>query len=181
MPDYFVKHYMKFTFRGFKRGDVCFAANVLGARGALLLALVHFFEHARWGSPVETGAAEQSLTAEDQLFILTQATLDLTATRGPTAPEMRICYELAEPLCHSLNRPLLLCVTLMGQWRYSLDTDKLTATMRIAERVCALAEEQNNPALIVGAYHISAATLENPDAHLPCRSLSTIRTSQRVR
>ena len=86
-----------------QRGDVYFAANVLGARGALLLVLVHFFEHARWGSPVETGVAEQSLTAEDQLFILTQATLYLTATRGPAAPEMRICYELAEPLCHSLN------------------------------------------------------------------------------
>jgi hypothetical protein len=131
-----------------QRGDVHFAANVLGARGALLLVLVHFFEHARWGSPVETGAEEQSLTAEDQLFILTQATLYLTATRGPASPEMRICYQLAEPLCHSLNRPLLLYVTLMGQWRYSLNTEKLTATMRIAERVCSLAEEQNNPALI---------------------------------
>ena len=31
--------------------------------------------------------------------------------------------------------------------------------MRIAERVCSLAEQQNNPALIIGAYHISAATL----------------------
>ena len=144
-----------------QRGDVYFAANVLGARGALLLVLVHFFEHARWGSPVETGVAEQSLTAEDQLFILTQATLYLTATRGPAAPEMRICYELAEPLCHSLNRPLLLYVTLGGHWRFSLHTEKLTATMRIAERVCALAEEQNNPALKVGAYHISAATLYN--------------------
>jgi hypothetical protein len=121
--------------------------------------LVHFFEHGRWGSPVETSFGEQSLTAEDQLFILTQATLYLTATRGPASPEMRICYELAEPLCHSLNRPLLLYVTLMGQWRYSLNTEKLTATMRIAERVCSLAEEQNNPALIVGACHISAATL----------------------
>ena len=144
-----------------QRGDVYFAANVLGARGALLLVLVHFFEHARWGSPVETGVAEQSLTAEDQLFILTQATLYLTATRGPAAPEMRICYELAEPLCHSLNRPLLLYVTLAGHWRFSLHTEKLTATMRIAERVCTLAEEQNNPALKVGAYHISAATLYN--------------------
>jgi hypothetical protein len=98
---------------------MCFAANVLGARGALLLVLVHFFEHGRWGSPVETGVAEHSLTAEDQLFILTQATLYLTATRGPASPEMRICYQLAEPLCHSLNRPLLLYVSLMGQWRAS--------------------------------------------------------------
>jgi Protein kinase domain/NACHT domain len=142
-----------------QRGNASFAANVLGTRGALLLVLVHFFKHGRWGSPVETGVDEQSLTAEDQLFILTQATLYLTATRGPASPEMRICYELAEPLCHSLNRPLLLYVTLMGQWRYSLNTEKLTLTMRIAERVCSLAEEQNNPALIIGACHISAATL----------------------
>jgi hypothetical protein len=144
-----------------QRGDSCFAANFLGARGALLSVLVHFFEHARWGSPVETGAAEQNLTTEDQLFILTQAAKYLAVTLGPAAPEMRICCELAEPLCHSLNRPLLLYVTLSGHWRFSLHTEKLTATMRIAERVCTLAEEQNNPALKVGAYHISAATLYN--------------------
>ena len=141
-----------------QRGDVYFAANVLGARGALLLVLVHFFKHGRWGSPVESGVGQQSLTAEDQLFILTQATLYLTATRGPASPEMRICYELAEPLCLSLDRPLLLYVALMGQWRFSLNTEKLTVTMRIAERVCTLAEEQNNPALKIGAYHILATT-----------------------
>jgi hypothetical protein len=135
-----------------QRGDVYFAANVLGARRALLLVLVHFFEHARWGSPVETGVAEQSLTAEDQLFILTQAMLYLTATRAPAAPEIRICYEFAEPLCHSLNRPLLLYVALVIHFRFSFHTEKLTAAMRIAERVCALAEDQNNPALKIGAY-----------------------------
>ena len=80
-----------------QRGDVYFAANVLGARGALLLVLVHFFKHGRWGSPVESGVGQQSLTAEDQLFILTQATLYLTATRGPASPEMRICCELLSP------------------------------------------------------------------------------------
>ena len=141
-----------------QRGDVYFAANVLGARGALLLVLVHFFEHARWGSPVQTGVAEQSLTAEDQLFILTQAMLYLTATRAPAAPEIRICYELAEPLCHSLNRPLQLYVALVIHFRFSCRAEKLTAAMRIAERVCALAEEQNNPALKIGAYHILAST-----------------------
>jgi hypothetical protein len=49
-----------------QRGNAYFAANVLGARGALLSVLVHFFEHGRWGSPVETAVEEQSLTAEDQ-------------------------------------------------------------------------------------------------------------------
>jgi predicted ATPase len=142
-----------------QRGDAYFAANILGARGALLLVLVHFFKDGRWGSLAETEDERQRLTAEDQLFILTQATLYLTATRGPASPEMRICYELAEPLCHSLNRPPLLYVTLMGQWRYSLNTENLTATMRIAERVSSLAQEKNDSALMIGACHISAATL----------------------
>ena len=135
-----------------QRGNAYFAANVLGARGALLSVLVHFFEHGRWGSPVETGVEGQSLTAEDQLFILMQAGLYLTATRGLAAPEARICYERAESLCHSLNRPLLLYAALMGQWRYSLVTDKLTATMQIAKRVYSLAQEQNDSALMIGAY-----------------------------
>ena len=117
-----------------QRGNASFAANVLGARGALLSVLVHFFEHGRWGSPVETGVEGQSLTAEDQLFILMQAGLYLTATRGMGAPEARICYERAESLCHSLNRPCSCMSALIGQWRYSLITDKLTATMQIAER-----------------------------------------------
>jgi len=53
-----------------QRGKACFAANVLGARGALLSVLVHFFEDGRWGSPVEMAIEGQNLTAEDQLFIL---------------------------------------------------------------------------------------------------------------
>jgi len=36
-----------------QRGDAFFAANVFGARAALLTVLVHFFEHERWGSPVD--------------------------------------------------------------------------------------------------------------------------------
>jgi tetratricopeptide (TPR) repeat protein len=142
-----------------QRGDSSFAANVLGARGALSLVLAHFFEHGRWGSPVETGVEGESLTAEDQLFILMQAGSYLTATRGLEAPDARICYERAEPLCRLLNRPLLLCVALTGQWRYSLHTDKLTATMQIAERVYSLAQEHNDAALMIEAYRALAVTL----------------------
>src|SRR5271170_2990903 len=81
-----------------QRGNASFAANVLGARGPLLSVLVHFFEHGRWGSPVETAVEEQSLTAEDQLFILMQAGLYLTATRGLGAPEARICLRARRAL-----------------------------------------------------------------------------------
>jgi serine/threonine protein kinase len=142
-----------------QRGNAYFAANVLGARGPLLSVLVHFFEHGRWGSLVETTVEEQRLTAEDQLFILMQAGLYLTATRGLGAPEARICYERAEPLCHSLGRPRLLCLALRGQWRYSVSADKLSAALQIAERVYLLAQEQNDAALMIGADHGLACTL----------------------
>jgi hypothetical protein len=91
-----------------QRGDSCFAANFLGARGALLLVLAHFFEKERWGSPAETGVEGQDLTDEDQLFILMQAAAYLTA-RELASPEARICYDRAEPLCHSLHlsRPFM--------------------------------------------------------------------------
>src|SRR5260370_33597857 len=125
-----------------QRGNAYFVANVLGARGPLLSVLVHFFEHGRWGSLVEMGVDGQSLTAEDQLFILMQAAAYLTATQGSGAPDARICYERAESLCQSLGRPLLLHA-LMGQWRYTLVTDKLSAAMQVAERVYALAQEQD--------------------------------------
>ena len=118
-----------------QRGNAFFAAKVLGARGALLSALAHFFEQGRWGSPAQVSVKAQSLADEDQLFVLMQAGLYLTLTRGLGAPEARICYEHAEPLCHSLNRSLLLYSALIGQWVNSLVTEKISASMQIAKRV----------------------------------------------
>jgi predicted ATPase len=48
---------------------------------------------------------------------------------------------------------------LIGQWRYSLLTATLTATMQIAERAYSLAQEQNDPSLLLGAHRILAVTL----------------------
>ena len=48
---------------------------------------------------------------------------------------------------------------LVGQWRYSLMTDKLTTTMQVAKRVYSLAQEQNDSALMMGACRALAATL----------------------
>jgi serine/threonine protein kinase len=142
-----------------QRGNTYFAAKLLGARGALLSALVHFFEDGRWGSFAETNVEGQSLTAEDKLFILMQAAPYLTAMRGMAAPEGRICYEHAESLCHSLGRPFLLYAALVGQWRYIQMTDKLSAAMKIAERVHALAQGLNEPSLMIGACNSLACTL----------------------
>jgi adenylate cyclase len=125
----------------------------------LLSVLAHFFEHGRWDSPVETGVEGQRLTAENQLFILMQTALCLTATRGMGASEVQNCYERAESLCHSLNRPLLLYSALMGQWRYSLFVESLTVALQVAKRVHSLAQqEHNDSALMMGAYQALSDT-----------------------
>ena len=141
-----------------QRGNLSFAARILGVRGALLSVLLHFFEDG-WKSSMGTGVEGQTLTAEDQLYIFMQAGLLLTITQGLGAPEAQVCYERAEPLCYSLNRPFLLHLALTGQWRYSFMTEKLTATMQVAQRVYALASEQNDSALMIGAYRALAFTL----------------------
>jgi predicted ATPase len=141
-----------------QRGDAHFADKVLGATGPLLSVLVHFFEQGRWGSLVETDIEGQSLVPEDQLFLLAQSGLYLSATRGLGSLEARICHERLASLCHSLGRPLLLYSALMGQWRYSIMTDKLAATMQIAKRISSLAQEQNDAALTIGAHRALAIT-----------------------
>ena len=108
---------------------------------------------------MKMGVEAQRLTAEDQLFILMQAGLYLSSTRGFSAPELRNCYERAEPLCHSLNRPVLLYSALMGQWRYSYIADKLSAALGVAQRVHSLAMEQNNSAVMMGACQALVSTL----------------------
>jgi tetratricopeptide (TPR) repeat protein len=87
-----------------------------------------------------------------------QAGLYLMATRGMGAPEVRICYQRAEPLCHSLNEPRLLFIALNGQFRYSTHREKLTAAMQIAERLYSLAQEQNDARLMLRAYANCATT-----------------------
>ena len=46
-----------------------------------------------------------------------------------------------------------------SQWRYSLWTDKLTATLQIAKRTYSLAQEQDDPVLMMGANRSLAAAL----------------------
>jgi serine/threonine protein kinase len=142
-----------------QRGNAYFAGKVLGATGPLLSVLVHFFERGHWGSLVDTTVEGQSLSAEDQLLILMQAGLYLTATRGLAAPEARICHERAEPLCESLNERRLLCIVLRGQFRYALNAEKLSRALHIVERFYSLAQEQNDAVLMLGAYSALSVTL----------------------
>jgi hypothetical protein len=137
---------MTFTSR-IQRGDASFAVNVLGAREAVLSAIIHFFADGRWEGPVESGIGDHRLSPEDQLFILMQAALYLAATRSANSSEALICNARAESLCRSLNRPLMLYVALIGQWRHYLVSLKLREAMQIATRMSSLAQQHHDSAL----------------------------------
>jgi predicted ATPase len=142
-----------------QRGNASFAANVLGVRATLLWVLSRFFKDGRWGSFAETILEGRSLGAEDQLFVLMQAGQYLTNTRGSSSPEARICYERLESLCNALDRPMSLYIALKGYWRYSLVTNKVSATMQVAQRIRSLAQERNDSALKLGGYIALAVPL----------------------
>src|SRR6201984_2318885 len=142
-----------------QRGNVSIAANILGVRGALLSVLIHFFENLRWDSPVETGLEEQSLTAEDKFFILSQAALYLGLARGESSPEARVCNERLMLLCDSLDNPVHVYSALRGMWGYLLNAGELTSAMQLAKRACSVAQEQNAPTLLGSGYHALACTV----------------------
>ena len=48
---------------------------------------------------------------------------------------------------------------LVGQWRYSTSSGKLSAALQIAKRVYTLAQERNDSELMLGAYRSLAVTL----------------------
>jgi serine/threonine protein kinase len=134
-----------------QRGSESYTATVVGAKGALLSTLAHFFEDGRWGVFLESDIEGQSLSAEDQVFVLMQSALYL-ASISDSSPEAQACYERAESLCLSLNRPQLLNAALMGQWQHSLVTNTLPVTIKIADRISTLAQEHGDPVLMIGAY-----------------------------
>jgi tetratricopeptide (TPR) repeat protein len=117
-----------------------------------------FFDRGRWGAFATSSLEGQALTAEDQLFVLLESAL-IYRSRAARRPEVRACYERAERLSRSLNRPLLRGLALIGKWRYSLVTDELNATLEIAKQLQAVAQEQNDASLSMKAYMALAATL----------------------
>ena len=125
----------------------------------MLATLARFFDRGRWGAFATTNVEGQGLTAEDQLFVLLESALNLSVTRGTQASEVRACYDRAERLSRSLNRPLLRGLALIGKWRYSLVTDELSATLGIAKQLQAVAQEQNDASLSMKACMALAATL----------------------
>lgn len=142
------------------RGEQSYAARKLGAHGALLSILASFVQQGEWSRPVAPNPPEiQGLEPSDQLIVLSQAGLYLTATKGFAADAVMDCYGKVQELCKELGKTSLLYSVLISQWRYSLVANNLTTTLELAKDLYALAKSQDDSALLLGAYRSLTTTV----------------------
>jgi len=141
------------------RGEEAYAVRRLGATGALISALAHFCHEGDWARPVDPAPSEvQGLEPADQLEVLTQAGLYLTARKGYASGEQRICYDRVGQLAFELGQPVHLYHSLVAQYLESLTTREMRAALQLADEILALARRLESPSLLVGACRARSLT-----------------------
>jgi transcriptional regulator with AAA-type ATPase domain len=93
------------------RGETRYASSKLAAFGPILSALSHFFEHDDWTLPVHT------LSRSARMYVLNEAALHLSITKGFPAPEAKLAYELAKREAEKAESIPDLFLALRGLWR----------------------------------------------------------------
>jgi tetratricopeptide (TPR) repeat protein len=93
------------------RGDARYASSKLAAFGPVLSALSNFFERGDWTRPVHT------LSKSARMYVLNQAAVHLSITKGFPAPEAKLAYELARREAEEAGSIPDLFLALRGLWR----------------------------------------------------------------
>ncbi|MCZ6874848.1 MAG: AAA family ATPase, partial [bacterium] len=83
----------------------------------------------------------------------------LIATKGFGAPEVEQTYTRARGLCEQVGEPPQQFQVMMGLWNCYLLRGTLPQAQDLAEELLHLAEEINNPALLLAAYRALGTTL----------------------
>jgi DNA-binding winged helix-turn-helix (wHTH) protein/tetratricopeptide (TPR) repeat protein len=82
----------------------------------------------------------------------------LIATRGFGAPEVLEAYVRAEQLCQELGGRAETFPALWGQWMYRWGRSEVVEAWQLCERLLAMAESSDDPALKLQAHHAAWAT-----------------------
>jgi tetratricopeptide (TPR) repeat protein len=83
----------------------------------------------------------------------------LIATKGYAAPEMEQTYTRARQLCQHLEDPRQLFPVLRGLWNYYLVRAELQTAHTLGEQLLALAQQAQDPAMLVAAHRALGTTL----------------------
>jgi predicted ATPase len=83
----------------------------------------------------------------------------LLATKGYAAPEVGQTYTYARQLCQLLNDSRQLFPVLQGLWRYYVVRAELQTAHTLGEQLLALAQQVQDPAMLMAAHQILGMTL----------------------
>jgi predicted ATPase len=119
---------------------------------ALLETMPETLEHQR-----------QELTLQIALYA------PLAATRGYGAPEVGQAYARARTLCEQVGEPDQLFQVLYGLWGHNLVIAQLESARELAEQCLGLAQQLQEPALLMEAYRILDETTFHRGEFVPAR------------
>jgi tetratricopeptide (TPR) repeat protein len=134
------------------RGDVRYASSKLAAFGPLLGALAHFFERADWRCPVHC------LSKSDRMYVLNQAALCLSVTKGYPATEAKQAYKLACQEAEEIDSIPDHFLALRGLWRCSQVAADYKAAWLSASKLAEWCDTTRNPIHVAEANFALGAT-----------------------
>jgi predicted ATPase len=130
-----------------------------GQRAVQRSAHVEAISHLRTGLALLQTLPETSERTQREVGMLIVLGASLIATKGFAAPEVGQTYTRARHLCQDLEAPYQLFPVLRGLWHhYNVRAEYQTAHA-LGERLLTLAEQVQDPALLVEAHRALGATL----------------------
>ena len=93
----------------------------------------------------------------------------LMAIKGYSAPEIEPVYARARELCRQAGQPFQLFAATWGLWLYYQQGGQLKQARELTEEVLAVAEQQDDPALLLQAHHAAWATFHRLGELPACR------------
>jgi predicted ATPase/class 3 adenylate cyclase len=130
-----------------------------GQRASERSAHVEALAHLRQGLALLEMLPETPQRLQRKVDILIALGASVRATKGQAAPEVGEAYTYARQLCQSLDDPRQLFPVLHGLWNYYNGRAEYQTTHALGEQLFSLAQQVQDPIMLVTAHTALGATL----------------------
>jgi class 3 adenylate cyclase/predicted ATPase len=130
-----------------------------GQRAIQRSANLEAVAHLRKGLEVLATLPDTSERLQHELDMLTTLGPVLTTTSGPGSPAVEEVYTRARELCQQVGEPRQLFRVLWGLWRLSNYRAELQSAGELGRQLLTLAQQVQDPALLLEAHHALWPTL----------------------
>lgn len=135
-----------------------YAFASLKALNPLISCLSHFFEPGQWNQPVSKLPDGSGLIVEDQITVLSHATLFLMANNGYADPDVKKICAKAVDLCENVSTPQQFSA-LCQFWIYYLVRAELKQAWEFAQRLLKLTESSEGQSRRIEAHYAAGFSL----------------------